>query len=176
MEKLIKDYQVQLAEPGCKPGSGRFGALATTPNDISPVFPYLNAVWPNARYDHDNKVLIWEERGQVYAFRPREIRLANVENFEQASQVVADIVERINDIWQGRGDIVPRYAERKMPSVLDIYKLLPKTNCRQCGYATCMAFAADLRKCAVRPEQCPPLMQAENAGNREKIMGLVAGE
>ena len=34
-------------------------------------------------------------------------------------------------------------------SGLDIYKLLPKTNCRQCGFPTCLAFALSLAKKAV---------------------------
>jgi len=40
-------------------------------------------------------------------------------------------------------------------SGLDIYKLLPKTNCRQCGLATCLAFAMQLAKKAVAIEKCP---------------------
>ncbi len=40
-------------------------------------------------------------------------------------------------------------------SGLDIYKLLPKTNCRQCGLATCLAFAIQLAKKAVTIEKCP---------------------
>ena len=40
-------------------------------------------------------------------------------------------------------------------SGLDIYKLLPKTNCRQCGLATCLAFAMQLAKKAVLIEKCP---------------------
>lgn len=40
-------------------------------------------------------------------------------------------------------------------SGLDIYKLLPKTNCRQCGLATCLAFAMQLAKKAVVLEKCP---------------------
>jgi len=40
-------------------------------------------------------------------------------------------------------------------SGLDIYKLLPKTNCRQCGFATCLAFAMQLAKKAVVIEKCP---------------------
>ena len=27
---------------------------------------------------------------------------------------------------------------------LDIYKLLPKTNCKKCGHPTCLAFAMKL--------------------------------
>lgn len=40
-------------------------------------------------------------------------------------------------------------------SGLDIYKLLPKTNCRQCGFATCLAFAMQLAKRAVDINKCP---------------------
>lgn len=42
-------------------------------------------------------------------------------------------------------------------SGLDIYKLLPKTNCRQCGFATCLAFAMQLAKKAITIEKCPSI-------------------
>jgi len=42
-------------------------------------------------------------------------------------------------------------------SGLDIYKLLPKTNCRECGFATCLAFAMQLAKKAVGVDKCPYL-------------------
>lgn len=42
-------------------------------------------------------------------------------------------------------------------SGLDIYKLLPKTNCRECGFATCLAFAMQLAKKAVVIDKCPHL-------------------
>ena len=42
-------------------------------------------------------------------------------------------------------------------SGLDIYKLLPKTNCRECGFATCLAFAMQLAKKAVGIDKCPYL-------------------
>ena len=44
-------------------------------------------------------------------------------------------------------------------SGLDIYKLLPKTNCKQCGYATCLAFAMALAKKAVDIDKCPFLSE-----------------
>ncbi|MDD5115718.1 MAG: acetyl-CoA decarbonylase/synthase complex subunit gamma [Candidatus Omnitrophica bacterium] len=40
-------------------------------------------------------------------------------------------------------------------SGLDIYKLLPKTNCKQCGFATCLAFAMQLARKALTVEKCP---------------------
>ncbi|MDD5618360.1 MAG: acetyl-CoA decarbonylase/synthase complex subunit gamma [Candidatus Omnitrophica bacterium] len=40
-------------------------------------------------------------------------------------------------------------------SGLDIYKLLPKTNCRQCGFSTCLAFAMALAKKQISLDKCP---------------------
>ncbi|MEW5757868.1 MAG: acetyl-CoA decarbonylase/synthase complex subunit gamma [Candidatus Omnitrophota bacterium] len=40
-------------------------------------------------------------------------------------------------------------------SGLDIYKLLPKTNCRECGYSNCLAFALAIAKKAVSIDKCP---------------------
>ena len=40
-------------------------------------------------------------------------------------------------------------------SGLDIYKLLPRTNCKDCGFQTCLAFAMQLAKRAVSLDKCP---------------------
>lgn len=40
-------------------------------------------------------------------------------------------------------------------SGLDIYKLLPKTNCRDCGFSTCLAFAMALAQKKVPLDKCP---------------------
>ncbi|MFA5100213.1 MAG: acetyl-CoA decarbonylase/synthase complex subunit gamma [Candidatus Omnitrophota bacterium] len=45
-------------------------------------------------------------------------------------------------------------------SGLDIYKLLPKTNCKECGFPTCLAFAMQLAKKAVSIDKCPTVTPA----------------
>jgi acetyl-CoA decarbonylase/synthase, CODH/ACS complex subunit gamma len=42
-------------------------------------------------------------------------------------------------------------------SGLQIFKLLPKTNCKDCGYPTCMAFALQLAAGKTQPDACPHL-------------------
>ena len=46
---------------------------------------------------------------------------------------------------------------------LDIYKLLPKTNCKKCGYPTCLAFAMKLAAGKAEVEACPDLDPATKA-------------
>ena len=40
-------------------------------------------------------------------------------------------------------------------SGLDIYKLLPKTNCKECGFPTCLAFAMQIAAKKVSLDKCP---------------------
>ena len=60
------------------------------------------------------------------------------------------------------------------PSPLDIYALLDKSNCKDCGYDTCMAFATDLLERKIRLEDCTHLMQDPKQGkNLNKLKQLL---
>ena len=174
MDKLAKDYELQLIEPGCAPGASHWNALLSFPNDISDLFPYLNALFESVLYDHENKTLIWRKEDQMYAFRPREIRIARVRDLQDAWEIAEKIIARINCVWGEREQTAPRYTERKPPPVLEIYKLLPQSNCRQCGYTACMAFATALRKGKVLLGECPPLCQPEHLAKKDRIDRLFA--
>jgi ArsR family metal-binding transcriptional regulator len=54
-------------------------------------------------------------------------------------------------------ELVAVSAVRRAPRLLDIWALLPQTNCKQCGEATCMAFAAALLKRDKNVSECPLL-------------------
>ena len=42
---------------------------------------------------------------------------------------------------------------------LDIFKLTPKTNCKDCGNATCMAFSMKVAQGAIELNKCPHLSE-----------------
>jgi ArsR family metal-binding transcriptional regulator len=146
------------------------------PGDISAAFPYLNTVLDNTWYDHENRVLIGTGNNRRCAFRPHEIRVSVIADTSKASRIASEVVGLVNLIWQERDHIAPRFSRSKLPAVYDIFKLLPWTNCKQCGYPTCLAFAADLCSGVVLLEQCPSLSQVEWAGNREHIAALFSSD
>ena len=170
--KLITDYRFELVEDHHSPGSGRYGVRVMLSADISASFPYLNTVLDDTLYDHENGILIGISNGQGYAFRPHEIRVGMVTDPSKASSIVDGVVELVNRVWKEHDSIIPSFRERKLPTVYDIYKLLPGTNCKECGYATCLAFAADIRNGETLLERCPLLSQPEYAGNKEQIVAL----
>jgi ArsR family metal-binding transcriptional regulator len=52
-----------------------------------------------------------------------------------------------------------------------IFKLLPQTNCKQCGEPTCYTFALKLAASQRRLADCPVLTEAQYA---DKLAGLEA--
>ncbi|MFA4992404.1 MAG: acetyl-CoA decarbonylase/synthase complex subunit gamma [Candidatus Omnitrophota bacterium] len=58
-------------------------------------------------------------------------------------------------------------------SGLDIYKLLPKTNCRKCGMATCLAFAMQLAKKTLTIEKCPFISPEAKAALDEQALPAI---
>jgi len=48
-------------------------------------------------------------------------------------------------------------------SGLEIFKLLPKTNCKECGFPTCLAFAMKLAAGGVELDKCPHVSDAAKA-------------
>ncbi len=61
-----------------------------------------------------------------------------------------------------------------MPSPMDIYKLLPKTNCKLCGEQTCMSFAFKLLRGEKNLTDCKPLFEKEFEENRRKLEEILS--
>jgi len=167
--KLITDYRFELIEDHHTPGSGRYGVRVILPVDISVCFPYLNTVLDDTLYDHENSILIGTNNRRRYAFRPHEIQVGMVTDRFEASSIVDEVVGLVNRVWEEREGITPSLRERKLPTVYDIYKLLPGTNCKECGYPTCLACAADMRNGVISLDRCPLLSKPEYIQNREQI-------
>jgi len=60
------------------------------------------------------------------------------------------------------------------PSPLEVYAVLDKSNCKECGYDTCMAFATDILERKVKVQDCIHLMQdPKQAKNKDKLIKLI---
>ena len=67
----------------------------------------------------------------------------------------------------------PRKASIKELSPIDVYMLLPKTNCKECGEENCMAFAAKLVNREVSLERCPSLLKEENQKTYKQLWEML---
>jgi len=171
--KLITGYSIILAEDHHSPTSGRYGVRVALNDDISRAFPYLNAQLTEKLFDRQNSILIGNYHGRRYAFRPCEIQVGIVNEASEAATLAEAAVELVNRIWGERASITPDYTERDLPPVFEVFRLLPGINCKECGYPTCLACAADMRNGVVTVECCPALAKPEYSENRQKLRSLL---
>jgi acetyl-CoA decarbonylase/synthase complex subunit gamma len=59
-------------------------------------------------------------------------------------------------------------------SPIDVYMLLPRTNCKECGETNCMAFATKLVNREVTIEECPPLLEKMHEKAYRSLKELLA--
>jgi ArsR family metal-binding transcriptional regulator len=135
-------------------------AIVTFRADISPAFPYVNAELGGWDYDQTNQVLLLKlADGKWITLHPNKIAMRGVRDIKEVQALLAWIQGQINDIYAQRESITPRYMSQAGLKIMEILKLLPMTNCKACGYATCMAFAAALREGEVSLQACTPLWE-----------------
>ncbi len=171
---FIEDYEVELSDVDCVPQAqgAIYSAKARFTADVSEVMPYLNAVLERAKYGAVSRSLVWNEGDRLFALRPDELAVSMILDMKQARDVIAKTVAMINRVWEKRGEITPSYVERTQPAALEVFRLLPGTNCGECGLASCMAFAVQLIAENSRIEDCPALVEENDAEAVRKLKGL----
>ena len=113
--------------------------------------------------------LTWKKGGRNVAFHPYQIAVSNVQDRDAAIKEVEGLVRLVNRTWERRAEIEPSEEVRRRPTPMEVYALLPRSNCRACGQGTCFVFAAKLVAGQVRLEDCTPLGEPQYAEQRAKL-------
>jgi len=166
---LIDDYELILTSPPCDPGSERWSAFAALDVNIAEALPYLNAVWPDAIYDHTSQVLTRRTRGHAIVLRTREIGVSNVADRADGARMLEEIINEVNRVWERRDGIEPNRTTRTRATPMDIYRLLPKTNCKACGQPTSFTFALQVSAGNMDLSACDLLGSSEFARHRRRL-------
>jgi ArsR family metal-binding transcriptional regulator len=148
--------------------------IAELSDDISPVFPYLNAIISNLMYIPGTETVTIKREWRILTFYPHVAVMAKVDGAEDAVAQLIWFKDLCNDTWRRREEITPHYERRKLLGPLDVYRLLPKLNCQACGEATCMAFAFGLLMGGHHLPECPRLQEGafvEGGLRLEELLG-----
>jgi ArsR family metal-binding transcriptional regulator len=166
---LISGYALRLTKPRCNVFSEAIHGQALLTEDISPVMPYLNAVVERARYSPQAPALTMPFEGHGVVIWPREIALDSCDGEADAREVFGGLVAFINDIWERREEIEPDHTGYSELTAMEVFRLLPGTNCRVCGEANCLAFAVKLAARQASVSACEPLFEADQASKRDAL-------
>lgn len=172
---IAKDYELQLEAPGCEPGAEYWNATARFEEDISEVFPYLNAEWREAVYAPAAHQLTWRFGDHAVALKPYEITISNLPDRDTAVVEMEKIVAAINRIWMDRENLTPLHTPRKRLVAMEVYRLLPQTNCRLCGQPTCFALASQITVGGADIQACTLLFsEAQYADKRRALLEMLS--
>jgi len=156
---LLKSYTKEIFRPECNFNFESLHCIAHLDQDITEALPYLNATLGGFEYLKDPPAVTFRVHGKIITVYPREIAVNALRDEEEAEKILQWLQREINDAWGKRVDIKPKYEGLPKPKLLEILKLLPKTNCRECGEATCMVFASLAAQGVRNEEDCPALKE-----------------
>lgn len=171
---LIDKYDLDVFTPPCEPGAERFSAVARLEIDVREVLPYLNATLRGAVYNAGAPALTWKKGGHNVAFHPDRIAVSNVPDRDAAIQEVEGLIRVVNRTWERRAELEPSYEVRRRPTMMEVYKLLPRSNCKECGEASCFVFANKLVAGHIELLSCPVLNELECREQRAQLAALLA--
>ncbi len=166
---LLHSYQLEVVNNHCMPGARSVNCIARLDQDVGCAIPYLNAVIEGDQFTPEPPSITFRNEGKLIAVQERLITVNAVQDAAQGRKIIEWIIREINDAWEDRAKIKPRYTRIERPQVIEILKRLPKTNCKKCGAPTCMVFATWVIQGAKDETQCPELLVDE----KRKLKGYL---
>ena len=165
---LFHSYQITRVLP-CLADPMKIRVIAEVSEEIQEVFPYLNAILKGCIYNHPANTLTIRKDQKLITLHALHITLAKIEDENEAEELLEWLKDLINETYGKRGQIEPNYSMTAELKALDIFKLLPGTNCKRCGEPTCLAFAVKLAGRDVEIKNCDPLF-LEKYQEKQKVL------
>jgi ArsR family metal-binding transcriptional regulator len=165
---LLNSYKITRTLP-CLADPEKIRVIAEISDEIHEVFPYLNAILKGCIYNHPALTLTVKKDGKLFTLHAHHITLAKIEDEKEAEEILRWLKDLINDTYENHAKIEPNYSMAAELKALDIFKLLPGTNCKKCGEPTCLAFAVKLVGRDIEIRKCDPLF-SEKYQEKQKVL------
>ena len=156
---LLTSFTVEFSHADCCRNEGQaLRCLARLNQNVSEALPYLNAMLGGYTYIKEPPLLTFHySKGKLITVDADSIAINCVRNPIEAKEILAWLQQKINAAWEKRQEIMPKYTAAPWPKPENILRLLPKTDCGQCGQPTCMAFAFLAAEGEKGAKDCPAL-------------------
>lgn len=158
----------------CMADEKKIRLIAYLNRDITEILPYLNAVIKGASYNKGAATLTFAKERRLINLYNIKITIAKANDIIDAWHILDEIKILINKTYENRANVKPSYEEKVRVTALQIYGWLPKTNCKACGEATCLAFACRLLLGEQKLSRCAPLSTESKFSENKKIMQEMA--
>ena len=160
---LLTGYELEIFRSKCNPEAKGVQCFAHLNDDVSEVLPFLNTVLGLGVFTEVPPSLMFKNYGKFITIHSRMIAVNALKDSEEADRIVAWLQREINNTWKKRMEIQPSTESMKQPVLFEVLKLLPRSNCQECGLKTCLVFASRVVEGSLDQDDCPAISPSNRA-------------
>ncbi len=178
MSGFNRFYGFSLRSSSVKMGECCWFAHFKVDGDFSPLFPFIQSTANEVTHYESPEYIQFKLDDVSCALYPPDIVVSRLfYGREQALEFARKLIDYLNELESRKSYIKPVFKKLNRLHVPELLHFLPLTNCGECGFRTCMAFAgaisrrkASLMMCTHFPEPVDAkIMFTVNDPNPEKI-------
>jgi DNA-binding CsgD family transcriptional regulator/ArsR family metal-binding transcriptional regulator len=156
MSELKKFYNFSLRAPSIPMGERCWFAHFKIEGDFSRLFPFIQATASEVEYFESPEYIRFRMENILFALYPPDTVVSKIfHGREHALEFAQKLIDYLNHLETHKTEIQPvlkKYTRLHVPELLNF---LPITNCGECGFRTCMAFAGAVSRRRATLGLCP---------------------
>lgn len=153
-----------LAEPG------RIIVIGKPNRPLDEVLPYLATLPGIIAWNPDALALTFRRPHGFMTLYSDRVYITQVVDTTEGLELFAALKDAVNTVWEKRTELIAVTAKKRAPSHLDIWELLPRSNCGQCDEPTCLAFAVAVVQQKRFLTECPSLQTDSSFADRKATL------
>ena len=159
--KLIENYKIKFDPIPCEIGSEEWKLTCEVSKNLSDFLSYLNGYIKKGIHDPKANTFVFTFENHKVSVTNDKVMIARIKSQDEGKKLAQKVIDFLNEVYAKKDEITPDFERREPPKAIDIYKLLPKTNCRKCGEPTCFVFATKLSQGDHEIEDCVELNEEQ---------------
>jgi DNA-binding CsgD family transcriptional regulator/ArsR family metal-binding transcriptional regulator len=140
------------------PEKRQCAAHFTIKNSVTHLFPYINSKIENSLYYENPEYIKFFYKTYICYLHPDKGTAGPFDSEDEANTIIKELMELLLKLDGDKTSIKPNFRKHKPVPVMDIFKILPGTNCTDCNFPTCMAFAASVSLGDTNTVECPHIV------------------
>jgi ArsR family metal-binding transcriptional regulator len=170
LQKMFLDSIALTKTLPCLAEPGRIIVIGKPNRPLDEVIPYLATLPGVIAYNPETRTLTFRRPHGFMTLYPDKVYITQVVDTVEGLELFEALKEAVNAVWEKRAELVAVTAKKRAPRHLDIWELLPRTNCKQCGEASCLAFAVAVLQHNRLLSECAPLQSDSSFADRKATL------
>jgi ArsR family metal-binding transcriptional regulator len=159
----------------CIADRARLRLVARFSGDVAEALPYLNAEFRKGSYLPKLPAFTYMDGHRMVSLLRDHAAVAKADDIVDAWATLERVRCLVDDVWTRRAEIAPSFESRRRPPALEIFRRLPASNCKQCGEASCLAFAWAVWRGDADPHLCRPVFAGDRGDLKDALLAVCSG-